>query len=144
MINVKFESIKSIDDGFRLYFTSYLRPDFVEKSIVITLKVNFIISDIYISSYNYGSVEWINGIGLAECREWETEEQAESPGYLTRRYTSRISDGYAPAGHAEKLLIPDVINSIENTEITVLLKSVLRVKKSKKKLIPAKYGFSIK
>ena len=141
MGNIKFESMKSADDGLKLYFTSYLRPEFIEKSIVITLKKDFTVSGIYISSYDFGSVEWIYGIGLTECRKWETDEQAEAPGYLTRRYTSRISDGYAPDGHAENLLIPDVINSVENAEVAGLLKSILRTKKSRKKIIPQKYGF---
>lgn len=141
MNSIKFESIKTIEDGFKLLFTSYLRPEFVEKSVVVSLKKDFTISDIYISSYNFGSVEWINGIGLTECRKWETDEQAEAPGYLTRRYTSRIADGYAPEGHAENLLIPDVINGMENSEIAVILKSVIKVKKTRKKIIPEKHGF---
>ena len=141
MRTVKFESLKTIDQGFKLYFTSYLRKDFIEKSVVVTLGEDFKISGIYISSYNFGSVEWKSGVGLTECRKWETEEQAESPGYLTRRYTAKISNGYAPQGHAEKILIPDVLNSMENREIAGILKSVLKVTKSRKKIIPEKYGF---
>ena len=138
---ITFESIKETDNGVKLYFTSYLRQDFVEKSVVVTLKKDFTISGIYISSYKFGSVEWISGKGLSECRKWETDEQAEAPGYLTRRYTARISNGYAPEGHAENFLIPDVLNSIENSEIAKILKAVLKVKKSVKKIIPEKYGF---
>lgn len=141
MNSIKFESLKVIDDRVKLYFTSYLRAEFVEKSVVISLKKDFTVSDIYISSYDYGSVEWVNGIGLSECRKWETDEQAEAPGYLTRRYTSRISNGYAPEGHAEKLLIPDVINSIEHSGIAKLLKSIIKVRKSGRKIDPSKYGF---
>jgi hypothetical protein len=136
-----YESMKTDNDEFKLYFTSYLRKDFVEKSVVITLKKNFIISRIYLTSYDFGSVEWINGIGLSESRKWETEEQAEAQGYLTRRYTSRISDGYAPEGQAENLLIPDVLNDLDNKEIVKILKSLMKVKKSKRKIIPEKFGF---
>ncbi len=139
---IKFESIKKTDEGLKIYLTSYLRLDFVEKSVVITLKNDFTISNIYISSYKFGSVEWINDIGISECRKWETDEQAEAPGYLTRRYTSRISNGYAPEGHAEEFLIPDILLSIENRDIAGILKSVLKVKKSKRKIIPEKYGFT--
>lgn len=142
MDTIKFESIKSLNEGFKLTFTSYLRPEFVAKSVVISLKKDYTISGIYISSYNFGSVEWINGFGLTECRSWETEEQAEAPGYLTRRYTSKLADGYAPEGHAEKILVPDVIGSIENIELGEVLKSVLKVKKSRKKIVPEKYGFA--
>lgn len=143
MGTLKFEDIKESDQFYKVYFTSYLRQDFVEKSIVISLNREFTISNIYISSYDFGSVEWINGIGLTECRKWETEEQAEAPGYLTRRYTTRISNGYAPEGHGEKYLIPDVLQSMDNPEIVKILKSVLKVKKTRKKIIPEKYGFSI-
>jgi len=142
MEQIKFESMKLTDTGLKLYFTLYLREEFIEKSAVISLKNDFTISSIYLSSYKFGSVEWINGIGLSECRKWETDEQAEAPGYLTRRYTSRISDGYAPQGHAEKFLLPDILNSFENREIAAVLKSVLKVKKSGKKLIPETYGIN--
>ncbi|HNX25317.1 MAG TPA: hypothetical protein PKG60_14820 [Spirochaetota bacterium] len=141
MGNVTFESLKAIDNGFKLYFTSYLRKDFVEKSVVVTIKKDFIISGIYLSSYNFGSVEWINGKGLIEARKWETDEQAEAHGYLTRRYTTRISNGYAPEGDAENLLIPDVLNTIDNRKIAEILRSVMKVKKSKKKIIPETFGF---
>ncbi len=137
---IKFESLKKNDNRIKLYFTSYLRHDFIEKSIVISLNNDFTISNIYISSYDYGSVEWINGIGLTESRKWETEEQAEAPGYLTRRYTSRISNGLAPEGHAENMLIPDVLLNIDNREVAGILNSVLKGKKSRKKIIPEKYG----
>ena len=138
----EFESIKEVDEGFKIYFTSYLRQDFVEKSVVISLKKDFTITNIYLNSYDHGSLEWINGFGLSGSRKWETDEQAQSPGYLTRRYTSRISDGYAPEGHTENLLIPDVLDDINNKEIVKLLKSVLKMKKTRKKIVPQKYGLA--
>lgn len=141
MGTLTYESMKAADEGYKIYFTSYMRKDFVGKSVVITLKKDCTISCIYLTSYDFGSVEWINGIGLSESRKWETEEQAEAPGYLTRRYTSRISDGYAPEGQAENLLIPDVLNDLDNKEIAGILKSLLKVKKSKRKIIPEKFGF---
>ncbi len=143
MGTIKFESIKETGHTYKVYFTSYLRQDFVEKSVVISLSEDFVISNIYISSYDFGSLEWINGIGLTECRKWETEEQSESPGYLTRRYTARISNGYAPEGYDKIFLIPDVLNSMEDKNIMRILKSVLKVQKSKKKIIPEKYGFNL-
>ncbi len=140
MSTVTFESIKKTEEGYKIYFTSYLRRDFVEKSAVITTKNDYKVVSIYISSYDFGSLEWINGIGVSECRKWETVEQAESRGYLTRRYTARISDGYAPEGHAEKLLIPDVLESIDNKKIAGILKSIIRTRRSVRKIDPAKFG----
>jgi len=140
---IKFESIKEADRKYKVYFTSYLRQDFVEKSVVISLSEDFVILNIYISSYDFGSLEWINGIGLTECRKWETEEQSEAPGYLTRRYTARISNGYAPEGYDKNFLIPDVLNSMEDNDIKQILKSVLKVQKTKKKIIPEKYEFRL-
>lgn len=137
---LSYESMKTNDEGFKLYFTSYLRKDFVEKSAVITLRKDFTVVSIYLTSYDFGSVEWINGIGLSESRKWETEEQAEAPGYLTRRYTSRFSDGYAPEGQAENLLIPDVLNDLYDKKIAEILMSLVKVKKSKRKIKPEKFG----
>jgi len=140
MQSLTFESMKITAKGYKLYFTSYLRQDFIERSLVITLREDFTVSHIYLSSYSYGSVEWYNGSGLTECRQWETDEQAEAPGYLTRRYTARMSDGYAPEGHAEQLLIPDVLDNLENARLAGIIRSILTVKKSVKKIIPGDYG----
>lgn len=138
-----FESVKTDADKIKIYFTSYLREDFIEKSVVISLDKNYSITNIYLSSYDFGSLEWINGIGLTECRKWETDEQAESSGYLTRRYTSRISNGYAPDGHGERVLIPDVLDSMGDAEMAKLLKSVLKTRKTKRKIIPDKQSFTL-
>ena len=143
MNNVTFESIKTSKTGLKLYFTSYLRQDFIERSLVITLNKDFTVSHIYLSSYSFGSVEWHNGSGLAECRQWETDEQAEAPGYLTRRYTARMSDGYAPYGHAEEFLIPDVLNKLDNSTLAETVRSILAVKRSGRKIIPDDYGLKL-
>lgn len=137
---VSFESMKITENGCKLYFTSYLRNDFIERSLVISLNNDFTVSHVYLSSYNYGSLEWHNGSGLTECRQWETDEQAEAPGYLTRRYTARMSDGYAPDGHAEDYLIPDVLDNMENSKLAGTVKSILAVKKTSKKIVPVNYG----
>lgn len=142
MSSITFESLKETGNGYKIYFTSYLREDFVEKSVVVTLKKDFTVSCVYFSSYDHGSVEWINGTGLSESRKWETEEQAEAPGYLTRRYTARISDGPAPAGLAENLLIPSLLESMENRDVAGILAAVVKTRKSKRKIIPAKCGLS--
>jgi hypothetical protein len=137
-----FESVKTTGKGCKLYFTSYLRKDFVERSLVITIGMDFTVSHIYLSSYCYGSVEWHNGTGLSECRKWETEEQAEAPGYLTRRYTSRMSDGYAPEGHAEQFLIPDVLDNLANRKLAETVGSILVRKKSRIKIVPDDYNIN--
>lgn len=136
MNSVKFENLKRTENGYKIYFTSYLREDFIDKSVVISLNEDFTINSIFLSSYSFGSVEWINGIGLSESRKWETEEQAESPGYLTRRYTSRLSNGYAPDGFAENILIPDILKSLEDRGIARILKSVLKSKTSHRTINP--------
>ncbi len=136
MAKVKFETFKKSEKGCKIYFTSYLREDFVEKSIVISTDENYTVISVYLASYKYGSVEWINGEGLTGCRLWETDEQAESAGYLTRRYTSRLSNGYAPDGQAENLIIPDILGSFEDQNIARTIRTILESSAAEIKIDP--------
>jgi hypothetical protein len=118
----------------KIYFTSYLRTDFVERSLVVTLRKNNTVKDIFLSSYHFGSVEWKSGIGLVEPRLWESEEQAVSPSYLTRRYTVRMANGPADTNLAVEKMIPDVLDNMENRKFAETISSILVTKKSMKKI----------
>ena len=129
-----FEKITDEGKERKLYFTSYLRSDFVERSLVVTLRKNSTVKEIFLSSYHFGSVEWKSGTGLVDPRLWESEEQAVSPSYLTRRYTVRMANGPAPENLAVEKMIPDVLDNVENSEFAGIIASILTTKKSKKKI----------
>lgn len=118
----------------KIYFTSYLRTDFVERSLVVTLRKNNTVKDIFLSSYHFGSVEWKSGTGLVEPRLWESEEQAVAPSYLTRRYTVRMANGPATQNLAVEKMIPDVLDNMENRKFAEKISSILVTKKSMKKI----------
>ncbi len=127
---------KSSEDGElrKLYFTSYLRTDFVERSLVVTLRKNNTVKEIFVSSYHYGSVEWKSGAGLVEPRLWESDDQAVAPSYLTRRYTVRMANGPATTNLAAEKMIPDVLDNMADRELADTIASILLTKKSKKKI----------
>jgi len=129
-----YEKIAEAGEERKLYFTSYLRSDFVERSLVVTLRKNSTVKEIFLSSYHFGSVEWKSGAGLIEPRLWESEEQAVSPSYLTRRYTVRMANGPATNTLAVEQMIPDVLDNMENRELAAKISSILVTKKSMKKI----------
>ncbi|HOP30073.1 MAG TPA: hypothetical protein PK293_09145 [Spirochaetota bacterium] len=129
-----FEKITENGKERKLYFTSYLRTDFVERSLVVTLRKNSTVKEIFLSSYHFGSVEWKSGTGLVEPRLWESEEQAVSPSYLTRRYTVRMANGPATVNLAVEKMIPDVLDNMENSKLAETIASILAAKKSNKKI----------
>lgn len=118
---------KTVDlaEGKKLYFISYLRRDFVERSAVITLDGTGRVAHLYLSSYRHGSVEWENGSGLSESRVWETEDQAQEPTYLTRRYTSRLSNGEAGTGYTMETIVPDVLDNMADEEVASILNNII-------------------
>lgn len=129
-----FEKISEEGADRKLYYTSYLRIDFVERSLVVTLRKNNTVKEIFLSSYHFGSVEWKSGAGIIDPRLWESEEQAVSPSYLTRRYTVRMANGPATTNLAVEQMIPDVLDNMEDREIAGVIGSILLTKKSKKRI----------
>lgn len=112
----------------KISFASFLKQDYVAKSLVIYLDGNSIIEKIFFSSDIYGTVEWENGKGLVNCHTWETEDQAREPTYLTRRYTSILSDGAADAGYAHETIVPDVLDNLEDGETAEWVEDIISVR----------------
>jgi len=119
-----FEKELKEEERRKIYFTSYLRRDFVERSAVLTTEGNRLVHA-YLSSYVLGSVEWHAGSGLSECRVWESEDQAREPTYLTRRYTMRLSDGAAGNGYAVDRLVPDVLDGMADRNVAEQLELII-------------------
>ncbi len=134
MAKLEFEKTGNEGEYIKVYYTSYLRTDFVERSLVVTLRKNGTVKEVFLSSYHYGSVEWKSGHGLVEPRLWESDEQAVAPSYLTRRYTARMADGPASHNYALEMMIPDVLDNLESRELAELIASILVTKKSAKKI----------
>lgn len=141
MAKLYFEKMVEEGNCSKIYFTSYLRADFVERSLVVTLNKNHTLRQIYFSSYDHGSAEWFNGDGLAGGRKWENEDQAVSPTYLTRRYTVRMADGPAMEEFTGSKIIPDVLDNMADRNFAGLMTRIVRKKKYSRKVIIDESGF---
>jgi len=132
---IRFISLEEGDEK-KIAFASYLKKDYVAKSMVIYLDRSDIITHIYFSSNDYGSVEWKNGVGLTDCHRWESEDQAKSPTYLTRRYTAILSDGAEHADYAKRFILPDVIEHLGDNDLADLVSDILHAREY---LVPFDY-----
>ena len=120
-----FEKVEHDDDQDKLFFTSYLRSDFVERSLVVTLNQDDIVQSIYFSSYEFGSAEWINEHGIVDSRLWESDDQAGSPTYLTRRYTVRMANGPATGSFAHEKIVPDVLDNLVDRDFAEIISRMI-------------------
>ncbi len=125
---IRLLSIERDDSGGKISFASFLKKDYVAKSLVIYLDGGGIIEKIFFSSNTYGTVEWENGRGLVNCHMWESEDQARKPTYLTRRYTSILSNGAADVGYAKETILPDVLDNLDDGEIAEWIEDIISVR----------------
>ena len=125
---IKLVAVEDTESGKKIAFASFLRKDYVAKSLVIYIDGNNIITGIFFSSDVHGTVEWINGSGLRNCHRWESEDQAKSQSYLTRRYTAILSDGSASADFARDFIIPDILDNMSNADVAEWVADILRVR----------------
>lgn len=129
-----FEKLVHDDDQNKLYFTSYLRSDFVERSLVVSLNDEDIVQSIYFSSYDFGSVEWINEHGIVDGRLWESDDQAGSSTYLTRRYTVRMANGPATGSFAHEKIVPDVLDNLVDRDFAEIISQMITRKSTTNKI----------
>lgn len=129
-----FEKAVKEDDQNKLFFTSYLRSDFVERSLVVTLNEADIVLSIYFSSYDFGSVEWVNEHGIVDSRLWESDDQAGAPTYLTRRYTVRMANGPATGSFAHEKIVPDVLDNLVDRDFAELISQMITRKSTSNKI----------
>ncbi len=125
---IKLVAVEDTESGKKIAFASFLRKDYVAKSLVIYIDGNNIITGMFFSSDVHGTVEWINGSGLKNCHRWESEDQARSRSYLTRRYTAILSDGSASADFARDFIIPDILDNMDNADRAEWVADILRVR----------------
>lgn len=72
----------------------------------------------------------MNGDGLVESRSWESDDQAVSSTYLTRRYTVRMANGPVPENIAVINIIPDVLGHMADKNFAIMIEKVIADKKS--------------
>jgi len=131
---IKLFKIEKDGPATKIFYASFLKKDYVAKSMVIYLDATAIISKIFFSSNDHGTVEWINGQGLRNSRAWESEESAKSQSYISRRYTAILSNGAAGNDFARERIIPDILDNLADGEIAEWIGDVLSVKEY---LVPA-------
>ena len=131
---LKLVSVASTDTGKKVAYAYYLRTDFVAKSMVIYLDSSGIIERIFFSSDDHGTVEWRNGAGLVDCHRWESEDQAKSQSYLSRRYTTILSNGAVDTDYARDVIIPDIIDRLQDGALAEWIGDIIRVREY---LVPA-------
>ena len=98
-------------------YAYYIRSEFVAKAMVIYLDGANMIEKIFFSSDDFGTVEWKNGTGLADCHRWESEDQAKSKSYLSRRYTTILSNGALDIDYARAMIIPDILDNLNDGDV---------------------------
>lgn len=125
---IKLLNIENTDEGKKIAFASFLRKDYVAKSLVMYLDGSDIISKMFFSSDTYGTVEWINGRGLQNSHRWESDDQAKSLSYLTRRYTAILSDGSVDTEFARDFIIPDILDNLDNADTAEWIADILNTR----------------
>lgn len=125
---IKLAAIGDTDTGKKIAFASYLRKDFVAKSMVIYLDRSNVIASIFFSSDIHGTAEWINGSGLTKSNRWESDDQAKSGSYLARRYTAILSNGSVDDNYAKNTIIPDILDHLESADIAEWVADILQTK----------------
>jgi hypothetical protein len=107
-------NIKDVPFGKKYVFASYLKTDYVDKSLVINTDTECNVIEMIFSSNDYGIAEWESGVGIKDCHKWEDEDAAKDTSYLSRRYTAIISNGNVTVDYAINKIISDVLNHIED------------------------------
>lgn len=137
---IKLLGVERDGPGTKISFASFLKKDYIERAMVIYLDANGIISKLFFSSNDHGSVEWINGQGLRNSRAWESEDEAQSQSYLSRRYTAILSDGNAGNEYARKRIIPDVLDNLESGDVAEWIGDVLSVREYLVPVDPSRFA----
>ncbi len=71
---------------------------------------------VYLYNYAHGTISLVDGI--KEVHRWESEEEAESASYLSRRYTSVFLDGMVNDSGTEDDIIREVLKYIDKQTIS--------------------------
>jgi hypothetical protein len=100
-----------VDESLVSKYCQELRRDFVKNYLKVIFDAGGKVTKVYINTYDYGTLEYKNGV--LEMHRWENEDEAQSVSYLSRRYTLRIQDGAVNGDDAKQAMIGIVRSSIE-------------------------------
>jgi hypothetical protein len=119
------DSVDTEDDVTRIQFVSYLKEDYIERLVRISVKNNTVVN-MYFSSNDYGTASWVAGRGVVDSHKWETEDDLKSTSYLSKHYPTLLEDGKVSDEFALKHIIPDVLdNMVDENLSTDLFRTVM-------------------
>jgi hypothetical protein len=104
-----------INDTVVLKYCEELRADFTKNFIKVIFDNTEKCEKIYINTYELGTLEYKNG--SIEMHRWENEDEAQSAGYLSRRYTQRLLDGVINGADIKTGMIMLIKSSISQSTI---------------------------
>ncbi len=96
---------------------SYLKEDFIEHSIRITIENN-IVKKIYFSSNENGTATWVINKGIIESHRWESEDDINELSFLSRHFPIALEDGKVTNEFALKKIIPDILDNLIDLDLS--------------------------
>jgi hypothetical protein len=136
-------NIKDEPYGKKYVFASYLKTDYVDKSLVINTDPDYNVMEMIFSSNDYGIAEWENGKGIKDCHKWEDEDAAKETSYLSRRYTAIISNGNVTEDYAINKIVSDVLNHIEDKKFCDRIFETVSKKNPSRRINIAEFDLSV-
>ncbi len=139
---LKLEKITNEGESLRkIYLVSFLRPKFVERSLVITIDDANRPLKIYFSSNDFGTTEWNDGQGLGESHSWQNENAARTSS--RRGFAAALSEGKVSEDFALDRIVPDVLNALMDVKLRDLVYRTVRLEKSREMIRPEQSDFEI-
>jgi hypothetical protein len=118
------ESVEKTDEKIIIRFVSYLKEDYIERLLKISIK-NDIITDLYFSSNNYGTAVWVKEKGLIDYHSWETEDQLKEISYLSHHYPALLENGEVSNEYVLKKIIPDILDYLLDSNFSVIISKII-------------------
>ncbi len=109
-------------------YLSYLREDFIDRVIRITIDHAGRPLSIYFSSNTYGTCIWNNGMGITEVNRWEDEDSVQNISGLTRHYTALLLNGQMPTEYG-RTIAADVLGALPDTKVRDEIERIISVDK---------------
>lgn len=108
------EGIKTIS------FASYLKEEYIERLIKISIKNNIVIS-MYFSSNEYGTTTWMIEKGFVDSHRWESDDDLNKISYIARRYPAPLENGIISNDYAFEKIVPDVLDNMIDLELSLII-----------------------
>jgi hypothetical protein len=124
----KLREITHNDDKTVFSYISYLKEDFVNKSLLITLDGAGHLCKLYFSSNDHGTLTWLSGRGIVEAHRWEDEDDLDGYSDVTRRFPSLMEDGFVSGDFALNSIVPDVLCELRDNELMCYIRETIQKK----------------